>query len=332
MIRRARSQRSRALDLLWDRRSPRTGNGVLVAVENTGLEQGAMSVADLLARRDQITAHLVVISDSVNARHRLTPQERTDLTEGKLRRLQRSARQLLHNAVGRGGYWTVDAALGTVPRVLAEEAKKRRPKLVIVTLEDSSDERLRRVEKLIHVATATDGPVLAVPAHQQQLPTRVLVPTDFGRASKRAAQASLSLSGKGAQLTLLHVEPELDYDALGHPEWREANVEGVEKLFVQFRHELQESAAATEGQGSLTIDSRLLRGEPARAILDYAESDSSDLIVMGVPRVPHPIRPESVAMAILRDARSAILIAPASELWESWGRTMARPRARASRK
>ena len=122
MIRQRHHHLSRPLDLLSDRRSLGAGNGLLVAVENTGLERGVLSVAELLARRDQINVHLIGVSNPVTRSRAVTSEERADLTEAKLRRVHQTTRQLLHTTVGRGAYWSIAAALGTLPTAMAEEA------------------------------------------------------------------------------------------------------------------------------------------------------------------------------------------------------------------
>jgi|GEM_PF-4833918 nucleotide-binding universal stress UspA family protein len=303
---------SRSLDLLSDRRSLGAGQGLLVAVENTGLERGVLSVAELLARRDQINVHLIGVSNPVTRSRAVTTEERADLTEARLRRVHQTTRQLLHTTVGRGAYWSIDAALGTLPTVMAEEARKRAPRLLMVALEESGDERTRQVDTIVRAATMTGTPVLAVPAHQQLLPTKVLIATDFSAASRHAARTSLALLGNSAQLTLLHVEPELDYVALGHPAWHDKNTEGVARLFAQLQRELEEEALARDVRLDVVPHSLTLRGDSARMILEYAERESSALIVMGFRSAPHlASRSESIAASVLRDARTSVLVAPA---------------------
>src|SRR3982750_1371532 len=115
MIKQLHHRPSRPLDLLSDRRSLGAGHGLLVAVENTGLERGVLSVAELLARRDQINVHLIGVSNPVTRSRALTTEERADLTEAKLRRVHRTTRQLLHTTVGRGGDWGIEAAPRALP-------------------------------------------------------------------------------------------------------------------------------------------------------------------------------------------------------------------------
>jgi nucleotide-binding universal stress UspA family protein len=198
--------------------------------------------------------------------------------------------------------------------VLSAETRKGHTRLVLVALPEGAT---RPVDRLIAIATAVDVPILAVPAHQERLPTRVLIATDFSNASSRAARAAVALLGPRGHLSLLHVEPEIDYDALGHPGWRRASADGIAELFDGLRHELDEEArrsSVPRRRTSIVKDTVLLHGEPAPTILDYAAKHRNDLIVVGTRRVPagDTLPFGSVSLAILRDAGCAVLIAPPS--------------------
>lgn len=295
--------------------------GLLVVVEGSGDERGVLDVAELLARRDRINAHLIGVEmPAPDAAP--TSEACADIRAAQQRRLLSRTRQVLHGAVGRGTFWSTAAALGELVDVVAEETRQRHTRLVLVALPGGGT---RRVDALIAIASAVDVPVLAVPRHQQCLPTRVLVATDFSAASARAARTAVSLLGSRGHLDLLHVEPEIEYDALGHPDWRRASADGIAELFDQLRHELDGAARRVNlphRRTSIVKDAVLLYGEPAPTILDYASKHRNDLIVVGTRRVAggESLPPGSVALSVLRDARCSVLIAPPSH-----SREVARP-------
>ncbi|HKN68255.1 MAG TPA: universal stress protein [Gemmatimonadaceae bacterium] len=306
----------RRLDLLQPGMAQHDPTGeLLVVTEATGEERGMLSVAELLARRDRINAHLIGVDRSSTDVAALTPEAVADLHAAEQRRLLTRTREELNRAVGRGAYWSTDAALGDVVAVVSEEVRKGHTRLVLVTLRDPETERLRAADTLVSLASAVDVPILAVPRHLELLPTRVLVATDFSRASIRAARTALSVLGPRGSMSLVHVEPAIDYDALGHPTWREESAQGVSRLFEELRRELDDEAhrlpALHRRRTSVVKETILLRGEPAPVILEYAAQHRNDLIVIGTRRVAagDTLPLGSVSMGVLRAAQAAVLLA-----------------------
>lgn len=311
-----RRGRPRRLDLLQpsiDQHDP-TGE-LLVVTEATGEERGMLSVAELLARRDRINAHLIGVDRSTTDVAAPTPEAVSDLHSAEQRRLLTRTREELNRAVGRGAYWSIDAALGDVVTVVSEEVRKGHTRLVLVALQDPGEDRVRAADTLVNIASAVDIPILAVPRHLELLPTRVVVATDFSSASIRAARTALSVLGPRGSMSLVHVEPMIDYDALGHPTWREESAEGVSRLFEELRRELDHEAhrlpTLHRRRTSVVKETILLRGEPSALILEYAAQHGNDLIVIGTRRVAagDTLPLGSVSMAVLRAARAAVLLA-----------------------
>lgn len=308
--------RPRRIDLLHSRA---VDNGptdeLLVAIEDIGSERGVLSIAELLARRDRINVHLIGV-DNPRVDATLTPRDRADLRAVQQNRLLGRTHQLLHRAVGRGAFWTTDAALGTVARVLAKEARKGQTRLVLVALPDLGARRPGAADTLVRITSTVDVPLMAVPRHQEVLPTRVLVATDFTRASIRAARIALSILGPRGHVTLLHVEPELRRDALPHSASRHRSARRITGLFGELRHELDEAARASSAlhrrRTSIVNDTVLLRGDAAPTILEYAAEHLNDLLVLGTRRVraDDTLPLGSVSRGVLHGAQSAVLLAP----------------------
>lgn len=313
--------RARRVDLLHARAvHQEPAEELLVAIEATGDERGVLSIGELLSRRDRINAHLIGVDNLPPHAAALTPQDRTDIRAAEQNRLQSRTRQLLHHTVGRGAFWTTDVALGELVTVISDEARKGYTRLILLALPDVGEKRRGTADALVAIANAVDVPILAVPRHQELLPTRVLVATDFSSASTRAARIALSVLGPRGHMSLLHVEPEIDYDALGHPDWRCKSAEGITLLFEELRRELDEEAHVARSphrrRTSTVKETILLPGEPASVILEHAAKHRNDLIVVGTRRVPNGEKMPfgSVSMAVLRGAKSAVLIAQAPVL------------------
>ena len=288
---------------------------LLVAIEGTGSERGVLSIAELLSRRERVNAHLVGVDNPSSGTSALTPQERSDILAAQHSRLLARIRRVLHHVVGRGAYWSVDAALGTPLEVLADETRKGHTRLILLELPELGRNRPGAAATLMKIVAAVDIPVLAVPSNQERLPTRLLVATDFSSACTRAARAALSVLGPRGHATLVHVQPETDGDALGQRGLRRASGDGLARRFEELRQELDDAARHSivprHEPTSIVNDTVLLRGEPAPAILEYAATHRTDLIALGTRRLRvHDMVPlGSVSMAVLRGSRCAVLLA-----------------------
>lgn len=301
-----------------ERLSPQTSPGVatgglLVAIDDRSESRGVLSVAELLARRERANAHLVGTAALSALPETLTIDEREALREHQRARLRDRTKQRLHNTIGRGVYWSTDAALGALPEILADQAGRRRPQLIVLALNQAEESsRHREAEAIMRVANAVDAPVLVVPPHQELLFERVLVATDFSASSTRAARMALSVMAPSGRLEIIHVEPDIDFEARGHAGWRAANAKGVEQLLDDLRRVLDGEGHPGQAERSVVARTLSLRGEAASAILDHAVRHKCDLIALGGRRVPDDasLPLGSVSLSVLLTTHCAVLVAP----------------------
>jgi nucleotide-binding universal stress UspA family protein len=292
-------------------------DGLLVAVRETDGIHGVLHVAELLARRERINAHLVGVAERPKPSHAgLSRDEREVIQENERHRLRVRMKRRLHQTIGRTVYWSTDAALGTLATVLAAETRRRTPRWILLVPNAGGASRRRDARAVVKTANAVDAPVLIVPPHQDLLPTRVLVATDFSVSSKRAALAAMSVMGPRGRVTLVHVEPDAGSKARGNSKRGNASAQRIERLFQEWRHELEEEAkgfARTFKPRGTVKETLVLRGEPAAAILDHAAQCQADLIVVGTrPLSKSGSMPRgSVTMAVLVGAGCAVLVAHA---------------------
>jgi len=136
-------------------------------------------------------------------------------------------------------------------------------------------------------------------------PSKLLVPIDFSDCSLDALEyAALVAAQNKAAIELLHVLEPVSYGldfTLGHSDDRRTQRE-------RLTQRLDALSAALSAAG-LTVANRLCGGVPADAILEEAQTSSSDLIVMGTHgrRGLSHVMAGSVAEAVLRRATCPVL-------------------------
>ena len=130
---------------------------------------------------------------------------------------------------------------------------------------------------------------------------KVLFPTDFSEAGRHALELATSLARDGGgSLVIVHVEePPMAYG-------------GGELYYVQEtdREELKKRlAAVVPADPAVTGVHKLLLGDPAEAIIQAAEAEKADLIVMGTHgrRGLTRLLMGSVAEAVVRRASCPVL-------------------------
>jgi nucleotide-binding universal stress UspA family protein len=293
-----------------DGASPRrTHTGpLLIAGEDADHTRGVLHVAELLARRDQVNAHVLgVVRPLAFPASLFADLDRDALEDGRRRMHLEKIRQRLHQATGLAAFFTVDAVTGSPAPTLARTARERGAELIMVALDERGGQnRTATEDAALQVSRAADTPVLAVPAGCALLPKNALAAMDFSPASQHAARAAIPLLAQGAKLTLVYVEPELDFASLGKEGWSEIHQHGVGRLFEKL-------TASLSVPGDVSVETVLLRGaDPAAALLAHVRAGDFDLVATGTQGETALDRhlTGSVSTALLRGARCAVLIAP----------------------
>lgn len=109
--------------------------------------------------------------------------------------------------------------------------------------------------------------------------TRILVPVDFSANSTRALNYAHGLAQRlGAALHLVHVcevpsimTPALDAYAIAYADWNQ-------RLGEEAKRELNTMMTTL---GDVTVTSEVLFGSPASSIVEAANTNKADMIVMG---------------------------------------------------
>ena len=137
---------------------------------------------------------------------------------------------------------------------------------------------------------------------------KILVPVDFSIHSAEAIKIASDLARRYAgTLTLVHVHDPVPY-AL--PETYELYTPDQK---VRLINELEKGLAAAkrgaDGARAPQVDTRLLQGQPAPAIIEFAHSNNFDSIVMGThgrTGITHALM-GSVAEKVVRTASCPVL-------------------------
>lgn len=295
--------------------APRSlGGPILVAVDDPDAAEGALHVADLVARRDRVNAHLLGVAPPLALPTALAlPVDHETLDGARRQQLQARLRAVLSRTLGLAAYWSTEALVGHPATTIARVGRERASALTVLGLPASTaPQRTAREDAALQIIRAASGPVLVVPPDTAHLPQHALVAMDFSPASRQAARAALALLGAGGTLTIAHVQPPLDFASAGKPGLDAIYERGMRTLLDDVTTELR-----ADGQtgGDVTIDTALVRGDPAPALLTLAREGNYDLIAAGTQGVTPLDRylVGSVSTALLRGARGAVLIVPAHE-------------------
>ncbi len=141
--------------------------------------------------------------------------------------------------------------------------------------------------------------------------TRILCPTDFSEVSTKAEAYATSLARYyGAALHLLHVDPPTPVMA----PYGEMPVDV--RLFEDQRQQAEHDLAAARDRAraaGVAADASIRGGYPAREVLDVADREHSDLIVLGTHGrggFEHLLL-GSVAEKVMRKAPCPVMVVPA---------------------
>jgi nucleotide-binding universal stress UspA family protein len=113
--------------------------------------------------------------------------------------------------------------------------------------------------------------------------TRILVPVDFSSHSDRAFRYALRLASRfGASVELIHVVD----NPIASGTWTAEEVyvpdllEMLDRLLREAERRLATLKFAAAGDG-VSVETRVLTGQPAHTIVEHAETGGFDLVVMG---------------------------------------------------
>jgi nucleotide-binding universal stress UspA family protein len=204
--------------------------------------------------------------------------------------------------------WPIAVLTGSPARVLAGEAERRGASLIVMGIGRHNPlDRLFGTETTLATLRESRVPVLAVGPEFPAVPSRAVVGLDFSVASRQAARLALHLLAPGGHLTLVHVRPRFEHPSADWQAWDVEYGRTLPPLFDQVRAQLN----VPDG---FSVDTVAVRGDPAPALLAFAQQANADLVAVGTQR-HSPLERlvvGSVATRVLRTARVGVLAVPAT--------------------
>jgi nucleotide-binding universal stress UspA family protein len=203
--------------------------------------------------------------------------------------------------------WPVEVVPGPTAAAIVAEADRVGAALITLGLRRRGPlARVLRDETALHVMRDAAVPVLAATAGLSDLPRRVIVGVDFGRAGVRAARAARALVADGGTIVLAYVQPARGPRATEDAEGEEViRSQGIAAAFERLREEL----AAPAG---ITVETALLEGTPAAELAALADRADADLIAVGsrTHDVVDRVLFGSVTAELVHTARCSLLAIP----------------------
>ncbi len=284
---------------------PTVGGPLLIAAVADHPLQGALRLAEALARRARGDAHVLAVvpplSVSLSALASLAadlePRELDDCLRDKAR--IRTQRQV-HQSVGLSSFFSTSAETGPVSATIAAHARARSAAYLLVGLAPADTAaRNPTAATASQLAMEAAVPVVACTPGVEQLFDSALVVTDFGDASIRAARAALPLLADGASVTLAHVIP-----ALNAPS-SEAPAVSAAKPAANVLRRLADDLGDV---GNVTVQIATLEGAPLSVLAEWVPQ--FDLVALGTTSRAASEAEGQVATAVFQHARGGVLIAP----------------------
>ena len=278
---------------------------LLIAAVGDHPLRGALRLAEVLARRDRVDAHVLAVvpplSASLSALGSLAadlePRELDEFLREKARiRTQRR----VHQSVGLSSFFSTSAEIGPVGATIAAHARARSAAYLLVGLAPADTAaRNTTAAAASHMAVEGAVPVLACTPGVDQLPDSALVVTDFGEASIRAARAALPLLADGGRVTLAHVIP-----ALNAPSSEAPSVTAAKPAANVLRRLAEDLGEV----GNVTVQIATLEGAPLSVLAEWVPQ--FDLIALGTTSRAESEAEGQVTTAVFQHARGSVLIAP----------------------
>lgn len=285
------------------------GGPVLVASDGTAVSNEALFNAGRLAAASfGGTVELVGVCEpmpGVAAGMDVLPVP-AELDESRRASMLDDLRRSVNVAAAGDPAWPITVLVGSPARTLAHEAERRGASVLVMGIGRHNPlDRLFGTETTLATLRESRVPVLAVGPNFPAAPSHAVVGLDFSVASVQAAQLALRLLSPGGRLTLVHVRPRFEHPSADWQAWDADYGRTLPPLFEQLTHQLDVPAG-------VTVETVTVRGDPAPALLAFAQQSNADLVAVGTQRHSFVERlvVGSVATRVLRTARVGVLAVP----------------------
>lgn len=289
---------------------PNEEGPVVLATKPFDGTDAPLAVAQWLARREDRELHVVSVLEQRDAVASVAgaPPLPPYYFEEERASIAARMRETLASAMGTASSVRADVLDGPCARTVVEVAHDRGARVIVIgTGRHDSLGRFVYGERALQIVRLADRPVLVVPRGASSGAIhRAIVAVDFSAVSLRAARTLIPMLSDGSTLTLVHVKPAIATgDEQGGP-WNKASESRCENLFSRF-------VTLLPVPPSINVETKLLRGDAATALQQYAALCHADMIACG-RRHNHSLVERflvgSVSSALVRTVSCPVLIAP----------------------
>jgi nucleotide-binding universal stress UspA family protein len=288
---------------------PAQRHRLIVATTGEPESRGALRFAASLGERFPSAAVLAVGVAAPfphNVSTMLSLKQPTTIDDESRRDLLDIVRRTVAEIPGADG-WEKLAITGAPSDEINEIAERWGATMLVLGLgRHNRIDRIFGSETAIAVMRNARIPVVAVPAAARGMPERALVAMDFTAASTAAANLAAQLVPQHGVLYVVHV------CAFAGATAEPGDL--IDLYRAGARAKLDEVVATIRRYGDCAIESALLEGEPADAILKFAKRERVSLIALGGHEqgLVDRILLGSIRTKVLRGATCPVLIAPPS--------------------
>ena len=289
--------------------SPQPGGPILVASDTSPQSDAAFPLAKALAARTNAAVHVVsALRPFAMPMYAFDSMPIVVETDAAVRSGREALVQAQRDrALSAATAWPITVRTGEPAHEIVECARALDARVIVVGRgRHAALQRALGGETVLRLLQLGDTPVLAAEAKLTELPTRVVVATDFSEFSVYAAQVALSLVAPNARVTLVHVAPpfaQTDPVLLDRAvTYRNQAAQG----FVQLHEQL--------ARNGLTFEDEYLEGNPSDEIMKVVRAKEADLVVAATHGYGFLRRMVlgSVAAELVRHAPCSVLCVPGS--------------------
>jgi nucleotide-binding universal stress UspA family protein len=286
---------------------------LLLAIENDDNARAAIRVTDALTARGAMPS--VIRATEVMVPVAGTPDSMVFYAEAVLgedfhQTQEQTLRALIESTTGRAQSWSVKSVIGDPAVCITEEAEAQNAALLVMGIHHHG-----AFEQAIGENTATRVmgraavPVLGVRPALSGLPRRIMVPTDFGNASREAAHLAANLADPGGCVVLVHASLPMPLVEEGDEGAALIQREGIEHAFLHLTDEISEGK-------SIQVETVSRTGDAGAQLMAAAALISPDLITIASQR--HSLITRlilgSVTRKLVREGSWSMLITPPARI------------------
>jgi nucleotide-binding universal stress UspA family protein len=288
---------------------PGTSFNLLLAIENDDNARAAIRVADALIPRGAVPA--VIRATELMVPVAGTPDSMVFYAEAVLGEefhdaQVHSLRGLIDDTLGHAGQWPIKSVTGDPALCITEEADAQNAELLVMGIhQHGAFEQAIGENTATRVMGRSAVPVLGVRPALTGLPRRIMVPTDFGNASREAAHLAANLADPGGCVILVHSSLPSPIVDEGDEGLALIQREGIEHAFIHLTDEISEGKA-------IKVETVTRTGDAGAQLMAAAALLAPDLIAIASQR--HHLITRlilgSVTRTLVREGSWPMLITP----------------------